>query len=134
MMSSLDIERVIDSVLPMIQYAYGSSKFQTDYPTVELHRDIFHRLTGEMVTKEQLIEMHMYADAEYEYETNTIYLYYTQMNSEEDVVRTLIHEYQHYLQSPTWMKRYYTMGYEYDNHPYEVAAIEAEEDYEMFKW
>ena len=87
-----------------------------------------------MVTKEQLIEMDMYADAEYEYETNTIYLYYTQMNSEEDVVRTLIHEYQHYLQSPTWMKRYYTMGYEYDNHPYEVAAIEAEEDYEMFKW
>ena len=32
----------------------------------------------------------------------------------------------HYLQSPSWMKRYYDMGYEYNNHPYELEALEEE--------
>ena len=54
------------------------------------------------------------------------------MNSIEDLVRTLIHEYQHYLQSPAWMTRYYNMGCDYHTHPYEVIAYAKENEYKLF--
>ena len=52
--------------------------------------------------------------------------------NKEWVIQTLIHEYIHYLQSPLWMKRYYDMGYEYDTHPYELAATKAEDNWKTF--
>ena len=42
------------------------------------------------------------------------------------VIQTLIHEYIHYLQSPIWFKRYYSMGHDYVSHPYEKEAISYE--------
>jgi hypothetical protein len=30
------------------------------------------------------------------------------------------------------MKRYYSMGYTYGNHPYEIDAKKAEEDWKLF--
>ena len=50
---------------------------------------------------------------------NEISIYYPQMKSRKMVIQTLIHEYIHYLQSPTWFKRYYNMGHDYVSHPYE---------------
>lgn len=40
----------------------------------------------------------------------------------QELAATLIHEWCHYLQSSTWYDRYYTMGYQYHNHPYEIEA------------
>lgn len=54
------------------------------------------------------------------------------MKSKKMVIQTLIHEYIHYLQSPTWFKRYYNMGYSYNDHPYELEAIRHEQDYKLF--
>ena len=54
------------------------------------------------------------------------------MRSKKHIVQTLIHEYQHYLQSPRWFQRYYNMGYRYDNHPYEVSALNEEKNYKRF--
>jgi len=54
------------------------------------------------------------------------------MKSKKHIVETLVHEYQHYLQSPLWMKRYYTMGYNYNDHPYEVQAYNEEKNYKLF--
>ena len=54
------------------------------------------------------------------------------IKSVEDIIRGIIHEYIHYLQSGSWMKRYYSMGYTYGNHPYEVDAKKAEEDWKKF--
>ena len=51
---------------------------------------------------------------------NEISIYYPQMKSRKMVIQTLIHEYIHYLQSPSWFKRYYNMGYHYNDHPYEL--------------
>ena len=53
---------------------------------------------------------------------NEITIYYPNMKSKKMVVQTLIHEYIHYLQSPIWFKRYYTMGHDYVSHPYEKEA------------
>jgi hypothetical protein len=69
--------------------------------------------------------------AEYIFDYNTIVIYYKNIDSAEDLAQTLVHEYQHYLQSPSWMTRYYNMGFRYDNHPYEVAAFKAEKDWEL---
>lgn len=66
---------------------------------------------------------------EYRADLNEIIIYHKNIKSIEELIRTLIHEYQHYLQSPSWMTRYYNMGYRYDNHPYEVAAYEEEKHY-----
>jgi len=63
---------------------------------------------------------------------NEITIYYPNMKSRKMIVETLIHEYQHYLQSPIWFKRYYNMGHDYVSHPYEVAATKAEKDYKLF--
>lgn len=63
---------------------------------------------------------------------NEIVLYWKNINSIELLARTLVHEYQHYLQSRSWMKRYYNMGYNYNDHPYEVAAFNEEENWFKF--
>ena len=64
---------------------------------------------------------------------NEIIVYYPNMKSRKHIIETLVHEYQHYLQSPLWMKRYYTMGYTYDNHPYEVKkAYDEEKNWKLF--
>ncbi len=65
-------------------------------------------------------------------EKNIIVIYYPKMSSKKQIIETLIHEYQHYLQSPVWMKRYYNIGHTYDSHPYELAAKEAEKNVESF--
>ena len=54
------------------------------------------------------------------------------MQNRRDVIETLVHEYQHHLQSPIWMKRYYDMGHTYDTHPYEVQATAKEKEWVLF--
>lgn len=54
------------------------------------------------------------------------------MKNKKMIIQTLIHEYIHYLQSPLWFKRYYNMGYNYNDHPYELKAISYEKDYKLF--
>ena len=47
-------------------------------------------------------------------------------------IQCLLHEYRHYLQSATWFKRYYQMGYNYSNHPYELAATIEESNWKTY--
>ena len=63
---------------------------------------------------------------------NELVVYWKNIKDTESLIRTIVHEYQHYLQSPTWMSRYYNMGYGYSNHPYEVAAYKEEENWVNF--
>lgn len=63
---------------------------------------------------------------------NEITLYWKNIPSTEILIRVLIHEYQHYLQSPSWMTRYWNMGYDYGTHPYEVQAWDEEEKWKRF--
>lgn len=60
-------------------------------------------------------------------EDNEIVIYYKNITGKEDLARTIVHEYAHYLQRGNWMQRYYDMGYEYNTHPYEIQAFLIEE-------
>ena len=112
------VQNIIDEVFPKIEKHYGFSKFQECTPYVELHKNIYEKYSGEEGASGEEDSCH----AEYCSMLNEISIYYPQMKSRKMVIETLIHEYIHYLQSPTWFKRYYNMGYDYVSHPYEKEA------------
>ena len=97
---------------------YGYSKHHDTYPYLEFQPYVYSVYTED----DNPI-------AEYIFDYNTIVIYYKNINSVEDLAQTIVHEYQHYLQSPSWMTRYYNMGYNYSDHPYEIAAFEEEKNY-----
>lgn len=100
---------------------YGESKYQSTTPYLSIEDSPFSE--GD---DEDLI-------AEYISTVNEIAVYWKNIKDEEALIRSLIHEYKHYLQSPSWMQRYYKQGYDYNNHPYEVAAYKEEENWHKFK-
>ena len=124
-MESKEILQIANKVYPKIRSHYGLGK--KEYPPIEVHRNIFARLSGEPD-----MEGDDPADAEFDRKTNKLFIYSDFNDTVEDVIRGVIHEYIHYLQSGSWMKRYYNMGYTYGNHPYEVDAKKAEEDWKLF--
>jgi len=128
-MTRQEVNKVIEEVYPEIEKYYGYSKFTPECtPYIELHHNIYARYSGEEEAQGEEDKCH----AEYDRLDNSIVIYYPQMKDRKHIIQTLVHEYQHYLQSPTWMKRYYDMGYRYDNHPYEVAAYAEESNYKIF--
>jgi len=122
-----EIQKIVEETLPKIIEHYGVSKFQDCTPYIDYDTSIYARLSGE-----EDMEGEQNPDAEYCNMNNEIIIYYPKMEDKQHIVETLVHEYQHYLQSPTWMKRYYNMGYGYSDHPYEVAATKEESNYKMF--
>ena len=117
----VEIEEIVKDVLPKIQSMYGESKYYDTTPYIEYEDSIYDISEGEELP-----------DGEFNEIENSIVLYYPKMKTKENLIKTLIHEYQHYLQSPLWMKRYYTMGHTYESHPYEVAAVKEEKNYKLF--
>jgi len=67
-------------------------------------------------------------DGEYSWETNTITINHQRMSSMQRLIRTLLHEYKHYTQTQSWYTRY-AQKYDYDDHPYEIAAWDFEDLY-----
>jgi hypothetical protein len=58
---------------------------------------------------------------EYEAHTVTMYIYVKGHRTWKNLANTIIHEYVHHLQHPTWYTRYNQL-YSYKNHPYEIFA------------
>ncbi len=124
-----EVKKVIEEVYPKIEAHYGYSKFTSEStPNVETHYNIYARYSGEENAQGEQDGCH----AEYDRLDNSIVVYWPNMKSRKHIIETLVHEYQHYLQSPSWMKRYYNMGYRYDNHPYEIAANDEEKNWKIF--
>ena len=121
-----EIQNIIDYAYPKIQSYYG--KGSLDIPKIELHKDIYARLSGD---EEQSGEHSSTTKAEYDDDTNVIYIYYPNIKTEEDVIRSIIHEYTHYRQDHKLFKQYRQM-YSYDENPIEIEAHKNEEDWEMF--
>ena len=129
-MTLQEVKKVIEEVYPKIEAHYGYSKFTPECtPYVETHYNIYARHSEEPEAQGEQDGCH----AEYDRLDNSIVVYYPNMVSRKHIIETLVHEYQHYLQSPSWMKRYYDMGYKYDNHPYEIAAYKEEKNWKVFK-
>ena len=125
-MNTDEIQNIIDYAYPKIQSYYG--KGSLDIPEIELHKDIYARLSGD---EEQSGEHSSTTKAQYDENTNIIYIYYPNMENEEDVLRALIHEYTHYRQDHKLFKKYKAM-YSYDEDPTEIEAKRNEEDWQLF--
>ena len=121
-----EIQNIIDYAYPKIQSYYG--KGSLDIPEIELHKDIYARLSGD---EEQSGEHSSTTKAQYDEDTNVIYIYYPNMTNEEDVLRSIIHEYTHYRQDHKLFKKYKAM-YGYDEDPTEIEAKRNEEDWPLF--
>ena len=125
-MTTDEIQNIIDYAYPKIQSYYG--KGSLDIPKIELHKDIYARLSGD---EEQSGEHSKTTKAQYDENTNVIYIYYPNMMNEEDVIRSIIHEYTHYRQDHKLFKKYKAM-YGYDEDPTEIEAKRNEEDWPLF--
>jgi hypothetical protein len=139
LMTKEEVQKIVDEVYPKIEKHYGISKFHECTPWVELHHNIYLRIIGEdleMGEDDYPTEVEEFGEAdpaaEFDRECNTIVVYHPKMKNRQEVIETLIHEYQHHLQSPLWMKRYYNMGHTYDTHPYEVEATSKEKEWVLF--
>lgn len=113
-MNKKEIERLALSYLDRTIDLYGESKYYKHTPYLALESspmadEYDPELKGEFIQDE-----------------NEIVVYYRNIKSKEDLARTIIHEYVHYLQSPTWLARYNNDCY-YDENPYEKQAFLAEE-------
>ena len=128
-MTKKEVKSIVNEVYPLIKTYYGKSKYFTHFPSIKYHHNIYARITGE-----ENMEGEVSPSGEFERETNTIWIYYPEAIDEKWVIQTLLHEYTHYLQDANEMKRLYDEeGYEYDNHPFELEAIEEESNWEKFK-
>ena len=115
------ILNIINKVYPKITKDYNSNA------KVELYSNIFDRLNAIPADDEDK------AFAEYSWDTNKIYLYTNHMNSEEDVIRSLIHECVHSTQSYELFEALYECDLDYETHPYEIEAEHEEEKWKKYK-
>ena len=122
-MTNKEINKIVNQYYPLISEDYSDVS-----PKVELHKNIYERLSGISTIDEEE------SYAEYDWSNNTIYIYTDHLNSEEDIIRSLIHECVHSTQSKLLFDIYYEFGYNYDTHPYEVKARNAEENWKNYKF
>jgi hypothetical protein len=115
-----EVRSLASTYLERISKYYGLSSFQTTLPYISLETNTYSSSRDRSIV------------AEFCPILNEIQVYYRKIITEEQLIKTLIHEYQHYLQSPFWMKRYYKMGHTYDTHPYEIKAYKEEENWIKF--
>ena len=128
-MNKTNIQSIVDKVYPKIKSDYGLTAFYpyNDFPNVEIHRNIY-----EMASDIEGMEGEDNAQANFCRHSNAIQLFQQEIRDTKHVIQCLLHEYRHYLQSEAWFKRYYEMGYDYSNHPYELAATAEEKNYKKY--
>ncbi len=120
--------RRIEESFNMIVDDFGESKYHADIPYLDIMKrtdimEFSEDFADGKVRKKDLELIQGWFDPN----ENSIVLILENIDSIKDVIKTILHEYQHYLQCPSWIQRYYNMGYTYDNHPYEVEAVKCEE-------
>lgn len=120
-MDKAEIRYLSELYLVEISNYYGYSNFQNTYPYITIEDSLYLDIEDP-----DIISDYCYID-------NEIRLYWKNIEDEESLIRSIVHEYKHYLQSPSWMKRYYKQGYGYNDHPYEVEAYKEEENWYKFK-
>lgn len=105
-------------------------------------RDTWHNIIrhyGESKFQDNILDLNIYSNpddsvyGECEDLLNECSINVSQLYTWRRCVEVLIEEYTHYLQSPHWFERYYTMGHTYETHPYELQAQEiAKKDAHLF--
>jgi hypothetical protein len=114
-------ENIVNKVYPIIAKDYNSNA------KVEIYTNIFARLDSIPA----ILEYESYA--EYSWSSNKIYLYTDNLDNEEDVIRSLIHECVHSNQCFDIYEALYECDLNYDTHPYEIEAEYEEEKWKKYK-
>ena len=126
-MTQEEIQQIISYAYPLIQKYYGKGKL----PIPKI--DTSHRNTYAMHSGEPEAQGEHAATSIAEYYKGVIYLYLPNIKDEEGLLRSIIHEYTHYLQNITPLKtRISNQEYTYENNPYEIEAHKNEENWKMF--
>ena len=120
-----EIEKIADRVYPQIVKDLGGQA-----KPVEVHPNIWDRLGA--VAVEDLKREQGNPDAQYDPHDDIIYLYSEETNTEEEIIRSLLHEHTHTLQDQVKFKQYYDEGATYQNHPFELEAQKAEENWKNY--
>ena len=120
-MLNSDVLNIVNKVYPKIIKDYNSNA------KVELYSDIYERLNSIPAINEYD------SYAEYHWDSNIIYLYTNHLDSEEDIIRSLIHECVHSNQCYEVYEAYYECDLDYDTHPYEIEAEYEEENWRKYK-
>ena len=116
-----NIQNIVSKAYPIIAKDYNSNA------KVEIYTNIFARLNSTPA----ILEHESYA--EYSWDNNKIYLYTDHLNSEEDIIRSLIHECVHSNQCYELYEALYECGLDYDTHHYEIEAEYEEENWKKYK-
>ena len=124
-MTTNEVQQIIDYAYHLIQKYYGKGKL--DYPKI----DTSHKNTYAMHSGEPEATGEHAATSIAEYYKGTIYLYLPNVTNEEELLRSIIHEYTHYTQDSELLAKYKKI-YSYDEDPNEIEAHKNEEDWEMF--
>jgi len=126
-MSEEEVQSIADRVLPQIVRDRGVPI--QGKPKVELHADIYARYSDIKGMKGEVSEE---AKAEFVDKDNTIYVYYPNMTNEEDIIRSLLHEFEHAHQDPKEYEKYRKQGYDGQSNPLEVKARNAEKKWKDY--
>ena len=124
-LSPRKIESMIKKVYPQVVKDLGGKAKR-----VEVYENIWDRLGA--VGIEDLIEEQGNPNAQYDPDTDIIYIYSDVTNTAEQIIRSLLHEHTHTIQDQREFKKLYDAGYEYSNHPFELEALEAEKNWKNY--
>jgi hypothetical protein len=110
MYTKKEFEDIGEKVIDWCIDEFGLSKHYEHYPYIEIDIDEEdYSLMGEFIG-----------------DNNEIIIYLNAINNIDDFINTIIHEYIHYTQSPSWYTRYLnnlTLNEVIKNkHPYEIQA------------
>ena len=122
-----EVQSIVDRIFDQIVNDRGPAR--QGKPKVELHADIYARHSGIAGMKGEVSKE---AKAEFVDEENAIYVYYPNMTNEEDIIRSILHEYEHARQDPKKYEKYREEGFDGLDNPYEKAARRAEETWEKY--
>ena len=126
-MSEEEVQSIVDRVFDQIVDDRGVGR--QGKPKIELYADIYARYSDVEGMKGEVSEE---AKAEWVDEENAIYVYYPNMTNEEDVIRSILHEFEHTHQDPEEYEAYKAQGYDGQSNPLEVAARDAEENWKKY--
>ena len=120
-----EIKSIISNAYPLIQKYYGKGKL----PIPKI--DTSHKNTYAMHSGEPEATGEHDATSIAEYYEGVIYLYLPNITNEEELLRSIIHEYTHYTQDSELLAKYKKI-YSYDEDPNEIEAHKNEEDWHLF--
>ena len=126
-MTQDEVQLIVDRVFPQIVEDRGTPT--QGEPKVELHRDIYARYSDIEGMKGEISHS---SKAEWVDENNAIYVYFPNMKNEEDVIRSLLHEFEHAHQDPKEYEDFREQGFDGQTNPLEVKAFDAEETWEKY--